>query len=329
MTSSKPRVGVSSCLLGERVRYDGGHKRDRFITDLLGQYVEYVPVCPEVEVGFPSPRPPLRLVGDPEAPRLVFAESGEDVTEKMEAWARERCEALENEALCGFIFKSKSPSCGMERVKVYDEGGVPSAVGVGIFARVFVAHFPLLPVEEEGRLHDVALRENFVERIFAVKRWQDLVELGRTRGHLVEFHARHKLLLMSHSPKHAKELGQLVADANSYRPTDLYERYLARFMEALAIPATAPKQCNVLQHVMGFFKEQLGADEKQELLDVIEQYRRRTVPLIVPITLLNHYVRKYGRVLGNAPANRSVGDYLAEQYYLHPHPIELSLRSYI
>jgi uncharacterized protein YbgA (DUF1722 family)/uncharacterized protein YbbK (DUF523 family) len=320
---SKPRLGVSTCLLGERVRYDGGHKRDRFITDELGRLVEFVPVCPEVEVGFPTPRPPLRLVGTPDSARLVFAESEEDVTDRMEAWARERCRELEDEDLCGYIFKSKSPSSGMERVKVYDANGVSSAAGVGVFARIFMEHFPLLPVEDDGRLHDGPLRENFIERVFAVARWHDLVGEGRTRGRLVEFHARHKLLLMSHSPKHQGELGQLVADANSYRPTDLHTRYFERFMQVLGLTATVPKQCNVLQHVMGFFKNQLTGDEKQELLDVIEQYRRRTVPLIVPITLLSHYVRKYGPVLGKSVA------YLADQYYLHPHPAELSLRSYI
>jgi uncharacterized protein YbgA (DUF1722 family)/uncharacterized protein YbbK (DUF523 family) len=319
----KPKLGVSSCLLGEHVRYDGGHRRDRFITDELARFFDFVPVCPELEIGLPTPRPPLRLVGPSEAPRLVFVEGGEDVTDRMEAWARTRCGELEHENLCGYIFKSKSPSSGMERVKVYDPNGVPANTGVGVFARIFMAHFPLLPVEDEGRLHDAGFRENFIERVFAVRRWQELVEQGRTRGHLVEFHARHKLLIMSHSPRHLTELGQLVADANSYRPTDLYERYFARFVEALKLTATVPKQCNVLQHVMGFFKKQLADDEKKELIEVIEQYRRGHVPLIVPITLLNHYVRLYG------PANRSVGDYLAQQHYLHPHPVELSLRSHI
>jgi len=317
----KPKLGVSTCLLGEHVRYDGGHKRDRFITDELGAYFEFVPVCPEVEVGFPTPRPPLRLVGPSDPPRLVFAQSGEDVTDRMEAWAHERCRELDEENLCGYIFKSKSPSSGMERVKVYDRNGVPANKGVGVFARVFMEHFPLLPVEDDGRLHDARLRENFIERVFAVKRWQDLVSSGKAtstkRGDLVKFHARHKLLIMAHSPKHLTEMGRLVADASSYRPTDLYNRYFQRFMEALKLTATVRKQCNVLQHVMGYFKKQLSPDEKQEVLEVIEQYRHGFVPLIVPITLLNHYVRKYGP------------EYLAEQYYLHPHPIELSLRSHV
>ncbi len=319
----KPKLGVSTCLLGERVRYDGGHKRDRFITDELGRFVEFVPVCPEVEVGLPTPRPPLRLVGRPDSARLVFAQSGEDVTDRMEAWARQRCAELEKENLCGYIFKSKSPSSGMARVKVYDENGVPVNKGVGVFARVFMEHFPLLPVEDEGRLHDLPLRENFLERMFAVKRWQELVEAGRRRGALVEFHARHKLLMMSHSPKHLRELGRLVAEAKKHSPAELYGGYFEGFMHALGLMATVSKQCNVLQHVMGYFKKHLTPDEKQELLEVIDQYRRRTIPLIVPITLLNHYVRKYRSALGDS------GAYLAQQHYLHPHPAELSLRSAI
>jgi len=319
----KPKLGVSTCLLGEHVRYDGGHKRDRFITDELSTHFDFVPVCPEVEVGLPTPRPPLRLVGPSDPPRLVFAESGEDLTDRMEAWARTRVRELEQENLCGYIFKSKSPSSGMERVKVYDKNGVPANTGVGVFARVFIEHFPLLPVEDDGRLHDARLRENFIERVFAVARWQELLQQGRTRGRLVEFHARHKLLIMAHSPKHLTELGRLVAAAKDYPPKDLYQRYHALLMTALKPMTTVRKQCNVLQHVMGYFKKQLSPDEKQELLETIEQYRRGTIPLIVPITLLNHYVRKYG------PADRTVGEYLAEQYYLHPHPAELSLRTHL
>lgn len=325
--ATTPKLGVSTCLLGERVRYDGGHKRDRFITDELGKHFDFVPVCPEVELGLPTPRPPLCLVATADPPRLVFAESGEDVTDRMETWARTRCKALDKQDLCGYIFKSKSPSSGMERVKVYDRNGVPANTGVGVFARIFMQHFPLLPVEDDGRLHDARLRRNFIERVFAVSRWQDLVASGRTRGRkrsdLVKFHSEHTLLIMAHSPKHLRVLGRLVAAAKDYPPKELYERYYALLMTALTLMATVRKQSNVLQHVMGYFKKQLSSDEKKELLETIEQYRRGTVPLVVPITLLNHYVRKYG------PANRTVGAYLADQYYLHPHPVELSLRSHL
>jgi len=311
------RLGVSACLLGENVRFDGGHKLDRFLTDTLGQFVEYVPVCPEVECGFPVPREAMRLVGDPAHPRLVTTRTNVDHTERMVAWARKRVAELEGEGLCGYVFKSNSPSSGMERVRVYDANGVPSKSGVGIFARIFMEHFPLLPVEDEGRLHDMKLRENFIERVFTLKRWRDTLAEGRTRGNLVAFHTRHKLLLLAHSPKHYKEMGSLVAHAGELSPDELFPRYEAMLMEAMRLKATPAKHANVLQHLMGYFKEQLSPDEKQELLEAIERYRKGHVPLIVPVTLINHYVRKYAQ------------PYLREQWYLNPHPIELQLRNHV
>ena len=311
------RVGVSSCLLGNNVRFDGGHKLDRFLTDTLGQFVEYVPVCPEVECGFPVPREALRLVGDAANPRLVTSRTNVDHTERMVSWARKRVAELEGENLCGYIFKSNSPSSGMERVRVYDSNGVPSKAGVGVFARIFMEHFPLLPVEDEGRLHDMKLRENFIERVFTLKRWRDTLTAGRTRGDLVAFHTRHKLLLLAHSPKRYREMGRLVAHAKGCPPDELFPRYEALLMEATGLKATAAKHANVLQHLMGYFKEQLSADEKQELLEAIENYRKGFMPLIVPITLINHYVRKYDQ------------PYLKDQWYLNPHPIELQLRNHV
>jgi uncharacterized protein YbgA (DUF1722 family)/uncharacterized protein YbbK (DUF523 family) len=311
------KLGISTCLLGERVRYDGGHKLDRYLRDTLGRYVEYVPVCPEVECGMSIPREALRLVGDPKAPRLMTVRTRVDHTERMLRWARKRVVELEKEGLCGYIFKSKSPSSGMERVKVYDEKGIPAKKGVGIFARVFMAHFPLLPVEEEGRLHDLRIRENFIERIFAFKRWRELLKEGKGRGGLVRFHTRHKLLILAHSPKHSRLLGRLVARAAELPPEALYREYQALLLDALRLKTTPKKNANVLQHIMGFFKKQLTADEKQELLEIIDHYRRGYVPLIVPVTLVNHYVRKNDQ------------PYLAEQHYLHPHPLELQLRNHV
>jgi uncharacterized protein YbgA (DUF1722 family)/uncharacterized protein YbbK (DUF523 family) len=313
----KIKLGISSCLLGNQVRFDGGHAWERFLTDTLGQYVEYVPVCPEVECGFGIPREALRLVGDPASPRLITVHTRQDHTDRMSSWARKRVSDLEKENLCGFIFKSKSPSSGMERVKVYDENGVPVKKGVGLFARAFMEHFPLLPVEEEGRLHDPTLRENFIERIFALQRWRALVDQKKKIAALVEFHTRHKLLILSHSPKHYQEMGRLVARATTIPLQKLYEQYQTCLMEALSIKSTAKKNSNVLQHMMGYFKDQLSADEKQEMLETIDLYRQGVVPLIVPITLINHYVRKY-----NQP-------YLREQYYLQPHPVELQLRNHV
>jgi uncharacterized protein YbgA (DUF1722 family)/uncharacterized protein YbbK (DUF523 family) len=313
----KIKLGISTCLLGENVRFDGGHKLDRFLTDTLGQYVEYVPVCPEVECGLPVPRESMHLEGDLDSPRLVTSRTKQDMTEKMVNWARRRVNELEKEGLMGFIFKSDSPSSGMERVRVYNEKGMPVKKGVGMFAKAFMEHFPLLPVEEEGRLHDPKLRDNFIERIFALARWRDVLAKGMTRGNLVDFHTRHKLLILSHNPKNYQTMGQLVAQAKAIPLKELYGQYQSVLMEALQLKTTPKKNANVLQHMMGYFKEQLSPDEKQELLEIIELYRREYLPLIVPITLIKHYVRKYDE------------SYLKEQEYLNPHPIELQLRNHV
>ena len=311
------RLGISACLLGESVRWNGGHARDRFLTDTLGQHVDYVPVCPEVECGLPTPREPVRQVGSPDSPRLVTTKTKVDLTDQMLTWARRRVVELEDEGLCGFIFKARSPSSGMERVKVYNEHGAAQKTGVGLFARAFMDHFPLLPVEENGRLCDARLRENFIERVFTLKRWRETLARGRRRGNLVDFHTRHKLLLLAHSPKHYREMGRLVGQAKALRPAELFEQYQELLMAAMYLKATPRKHVNVLQHMLGHFKRQLEPDEKQEVLEVLEQYRREVVPLIVPITLLAHYVRKYRE------------PYLGQQVYLHPHPAELRLRNHV
>jgi uncharacterized protein YbgA (DUF1722 family)/uncharacterized protein YbbK (DUF523 family) len=313
----KIKLGISACLLGENVRYDGGHKLDRFLKDTLGEYVDYVPVCPEFECGLGVPRESMRLVGDPDAPRLVTNTTKQDHTDRMLTWAAKRVAALEQEDLCGFVFKKNSPSSGMERVKVYNEKGMPAQKGVGLFARTFMEHFPLLPVEDEGRLHDPRLRENFIERIFVFKRWRALLSQSKRRGNLVDFHTQHKLLVLAHSPNLHREMGRLVARAKEVPLDDLYKRYETILMEALRLKTTSKKHVNVLHHIMGYFKKQLSPDEKQELLEVIDHYRQGHVPPVVPITLVNHYVRKYDQ------------PYLKQQYYLHPHPIELKLRNHV
>jgi len=315
--ADKIRLGISSCLLGEKVRYDGGHKWDRFLTGTLGKYVDFVPVCPEVECGLGIPREAMRLVGDATNPRLVTVRSGVDHTERMLAWARRRVVELEKEELCGFIFKSDSPSSGMERVKVYSASGSPVKTGVGLFARVFMEHFPLLPVEEEGRLHDPTLRENFIEAIFTLKRWREMLASHGGRGALVDFHTRHKLLLRSHSLEHLRRLGKLVAQAADLPVPELYDRYLKLLLETLRRKTTSRKNTDVLYHLMGYFKGDLSADEKQELRDLIDLYHRGIVPLIVPVSLISHYVRKYHQ------------HYLKDQWYLNPHPLELQLRNHV
>jgi uncharacterized protein YbgA (DUF1722 family)/uncharacterized protein YbbK (DUF523 family) len=313
----KIKLGISSCLLGENVRYDGGHKLDRFLKDTLGQYVEYVPVCPEVECGLDVPRESMHLEGDPESPRLVTTHTKQNMTGRMIPWANKRVAKLEKEDLCGFIFKSNSPSSGMKGVGVYNERGMPVKKGMGIFAGIFMDHFPLLPVEDEERLHDPGLRENFIDRIFALRRWREVLTKKKSRGNVVGFHTGHKLLIISHSPRHYQVLGKLVAKAKDFSLIDLYRQYQTLLMEALKLKTTPKKNANVLQHIMGYFKEELSSDEKKELVDAIDHYRQGYIPLVVPLTLINHYVRKY-----NQP-------YLKQQAYLNSHPLELQLRNHV
>jgi uncharacterized protein YbgA (DUF1722 family)/uncharacterized protein YbbK (DUF523 family) len=312
------RLGVSTCLLGEKVRYDGQHQLDRYLVNTLGQFVEWVPVCPEVEIGLPIPRPSLRLVGDPEAPRLVELKSGNDYTERMQSWARERLEQLAEADLHGFVFKRGSPSSGLFRVKIYTEAGMPSSKGAGIFPREVMRRFPLLPLEEDGRLHDLKLRENFVERIFAYYRWREMLQQDPGPGGLVRFHTAHKLTLMAHSPKHYREMGQLVAQAGTLPWNELVDTYGRQLTEGLKVLATPGRHANTLQHLMGFLKEQLDSADKAELLELIDDYRRGMLPLIVPLTLLQHHLKRH-----------EVPDWVHQQVYLHPYPKELMLRNHV
>ena len=307
------RLGVSSCLLGNCVRYDGGHQHDSFLTDTLGQYVEYVPVCPEVECGLSTPRESMRLVGDPADPRLVTSRSGQDYTDQMKKWALARVKELAKEELDGFVFKRMSPSSGMARVKVYSEAGMPNNKGIGIFAKIFMDHFPFLPAEEDGRLHDPVLRENFIQRIFIHKRWRELVATAKKRGGLVDFHTTHKLLLFSHNEKDYREMGRLVAKAKDLSVNELFDRYEGLLMNALKKKSTVKKHTNVLLHIFGYFKNDLSAFEKEEILEIIDQYHQEMIPLIVPLTLMKFFAKKFKQ------------EYLVNQHYLDPHPLQLKL----
>ncbi len=319
MDTPRPiRVGVSACLLGQELRWDGGHKHDRYLSDILGRHFELVPVCPEVELGMGVPREPVRLAGEAEAPRMVGRKSGEDWTERMSAWSAQRVDALEAEDLSGYVLKRASPSCGMERVKVWsDKPGPPRKAGVGLYARALMARYPLLPVEEEGRLNDPALRENFIVRVFAHHRLRALFRGRLLRGDVVAFHAREKFLLLAHSPKHYRELGPLVAAIKDLAPEDFRQRYTTLFLTALAHKATPRKNVNVLQHLLGFLRDRIGAAERADILRVIESYQAGLVPLIVPVTLLNHHIQVQGL------------DYLQAQSYLQPAPAELALRNHV
>ncbi|HEY3447179.1 MAG TPA: DUF523 and DUF1722 domain-containing protein [Myxococcales bacterium] len=312
------RLLVSACLLGERVRYDGQHKYDPFLVETLGRFVEFVRVCPEVDCGMPTPRPSMHLVGEAASPRLV-SRTGEDLTEQMQRFARSQVERYAGLELCGYVCKKDSPSSGMTRVKVYPpvEGRMPERSGAGLFTRAFMERWPLIPVEEEGRLNDPGLREAFIERVFCMRRWYDLVRGGTDRGRLVEFHADHKYLLLGHGRAGYTELGRLVAEAKRHPPAELYRRYLEGFAAALAVRTTPKKVTDVLQHMMGFFKRDLDAEEKAELLQTLSDYKAGQVPLVVPLTLIKHYVRKFGV------------EYLERQVFLNPYPAELMLRNHV
>jgi uncharacterized protein YbgA (DUF1722 family)/uncharacterized protein YbbK (DUF523 family) len=310
------KIGISSCLLGNKVRYDGGHSHDRYLTQTLGLFTEYVPVCPEVECGMPIPREAVRLVGPTENPRLVTQKTAMDKTDQMKTWIKGRLEELAKEDLCGFIFKSKSPSSGLYRVRVYGDDCNVRKNGTGLFAKAFTKAFPRIPVEEAGRLNDPKLRENFIENIFSLQRWRQLFDHPLTLGGLVEFHTQNKLLILSHNQDIYRKMGKLVAQGKSDEFPLLINNYEDLLLNVLRLPTTVKKNINVLQHIMGYFKKNLSHDEKQELLSVFDQYRSGYVPIIVPITLINHYVRKYDQ------------PWLKTQTYLNPHPFELKLRNY-
>jgi uncharacterized protein YbgA (DUF1722 family)/uncharacterized protein YbbK (DUF523 family) len=311
------RVGISSCLLGQEVRYDGGHQKDAYITGVLARHFSWVPVCPELEIGMGVPREPIRLVGDAAAPRLLGVTSGTDHTEGMSEFARRRVAELARRGLSGYVLKRASPSCGMERVKVYRESGPPQRTGVGLFARVLLEALPLLPVEEEGRLNDARLRDNFITRVFAYRRLAALREMTPRPADVVAFHTAHKYLLLAHSPVAYARLGRLVAGIKGQPMTAWLARYAEGVMRALQAPATPKKHVNVLQHIMGFFKDRLAAPEKRELLGVIGDYAEGLVPLVVPITLINHHVARFDVA------------YVRDQVYLRPHPKELMLRNHV
>jgi len=309
------RIGISSCLVGQPVRFDGNHKHDHYITGTLGTVFEFVPVCPEVGIGLGTPRPTIHLVGTAEAPRAVGVKVADlDVTDKLVRYGQRMAGKLTE--LSGYIFKSKSPSCGMERVRLYDGKGGGSKQGVGLYAREIMQAHPLLPVEEEGRLGDPLLRDNFLECVFTYHRWQQLNTQRLTPKRLVEFHTRHKLSIMAHSTEQYRALGQLVATAGTRPIRELADEYATLLMQTLRRRATARSHTNVLMHILGYLKKHLSSADKQELLELIEGYRLDRIPRIVPITLLKHHFRNYPNA------------YIADQTYLNPDPLELKLRSY-
>jgi uncharacterized protein YbgA (DUF1722 family)/uncharacterized protein YbbK (DUF523 family) len=310
------RIGVSSCLLGERVRFDGGHTRDRFVTDELGRWVQYVPVCPEMESGMGAPRPTMRLVEDSSGTRLVAPSTGRDLTAQLTDFSASRVGTLGE--LDGYVLKSKSPSCGMERIRVYGrDGDFRHKSGVGFFAAELKRRWPLLPLEEEGRLNDSRLRENFIERIFLSNRWRVYLLSEPSRGRLVQFHTAHKLLVRAHNEAAYRRLGRLVAAFGTRPEAEIHGEYALELQRALGTRSTPKKHANVLQHALGYLKRALDPKEKREILTAIDDFRRGLLPLVVPVTLLRFAIVTHGV------------DYLRSQLYFDPHPKELMLRNHV
>jgi uncharacterized protein YbbK (DUF523 family)/uncharacterized protein YbgA (DUF1722 family) len=309
------RIGISSCLLGEQVRYDGGHKRDAFLTEELGRHVEFVPVCPEVEIGLGVPRPTLRLERRGGEVRMVVTDTGEDLTERMRIWAEGAVARIAAAELDGYVLKKSSPSCGMERVKVYDENGSPAPGGRGLYAEALIERLPLLPVEEEGRLRDARLRERFAERVFGRARVREFFASDWGPAQLVGFHTAEKMLVRVHDPPLALELGRLVSEAGSLPREELAQRYADLHARALEREATPGRHQDVLEHLAGHVKGDVSSADRSELQRAIEEYRDGVVPLAVPLALLRRHIRA------------ASAEWAAAQVYLEPAPRDLGLRS--
>lgn len=310
------KMGISSCLLGNEVRHDGGHKRNIYVMSALSEYFSFRPFCPEVAIGLGVPRPTIRLSKIENHIRLVGTKDPDmDLTDDMNRWSENAMNGMND--LSGFILKSNSPSCGMERVRVYDSNGMPSRDGTGLFARVLMEKNPALPVEEEGRLNDPVLRENFIERVFVYYRWQKMVEGGFTVSDLMAFHQQHKFILLAHNEQEYRKLGPLIAAVNRNNLEHTAEEYLVRMMTCMKSRASRKRHTNVLMHVMGYLKKKIDSDDKKELIEILDNYRLGKVPLIVPITLMKHHLRVYP------------DEYISSQYYMAPYPEELMLRNMV
>ncbi len=317
MSNPLIRVGVSACLLGQEVRYDGNHKRNSFVADVLGQHCRLVPICPEVEVGMSVPREAVRLEGDREAPRMIGIESGTDWTARMNKYVSRRVRRGDVVDLSGYVLKKGSPSCGMQRVKLFGDTGRPRRQARGLFASALIQQYPLLPVEEEGRLNDSKLREYFIVRVFAYHRLRGLFKERFNLAKLARFHTNHKYLLLTHSLQHYKLLDQLVDNARWYKASEIRPKYGTLFMEALKVKSTARKNISALGKILRFLRNHLTSVENRDILRVMEDYRKGLVPLIVPLTLVRHHVNTHG-----------IGC-MRDQVYLYPHPKELMLRNHV
>lgn len=311
------RIGVSACVVGERVRYDGSHARDAYLTDTLAKYVEFVPLCPEVACGMGVPREKIRQVDCAGDIRLIGHESGEDWTSRMNAWAGRALTGLDEDGLCGFVLRNASPSCALMQGRIFSTTGGPHRRGAGFFAARLIERFPLLPVETDERLHIPLLRENFIRRVFVFRRWRELLAKGMQIGHLVDFHTRHKMLIRAHDLRGYREMGRLLGESSVFNTAEVFASYASLLFRSLALKATPTKNADVLMHAMGFFKQDIDSRDKQELLDLITAYKEGRIPLLIPVTLLNHYARKHAR------------PYLLQQFFLNPDPAELKLLNHV
>lgn len=317
MSEIKIPVGISSCLLGEQVRFNGGHKQSRFCLDHLSRVFEFQGFCPEVAIGMGVPREPIRLLGSVEAPRAVgTVDPSVDVTDDLDAYGVEVGEL--SKSLCGYILMKNSPSCGLFSAKVYNEkGGVWPGKHAGIFARALTRVNPLIPVEEEGRLNDALLRENFIARVFAYSDWKATVAGAPTADKIVKYHSRYKYLLMAHGQAPYRELGRMVAQAGVGDVMEFADRYISAFMAAITKPASRKGHANTLYHLVGYLREEVPGTIRQELVESIEEYRKGIVNLAVPVALLKHYLKMHG------------SDYIKDQAYLAPYANDLGLRNAI
>ncbi|MEZ8194122.1 YbgA family protein [Vibrio cortegadensis] len=307
-------IGVSACIIGNPVRFDGGSKLNHFLARDLVDYFSFVPVCPEVSIGMPTPRPAIRLVSDEERIRLLQSQdSSKDHTDNMIQFSKQKVQDLGKKELCGYVVCANSPTCGMERVKVY-QGNQAQKNGVGLFTQELMEQMPWLPVEEDGRLQDPVLRENFITRVYSLRDFYDSMGGDPTPGKIVAFHSRYKLSLMAHHPESYKLLGRLVAHIKDYDENEFYQRYRTEFMQAIRNRASRKNNTNVLMHIQGYFKTLLTGTQKAELCRVIDQYRTGLLPILAPLTLINHYLEAFP------------DSYLLQQKYLQPYPQELGLR---
>lgn len=315
-SDSKAKIAVSSCLLGNSVRFNGGHCKDKFICNQLSDFFDMMSFCPEVEMGMPVPRPTLRLVETAQGERLICPQTGDDYTEQIIAYSKEKVKALAEHNLSGIILKSASPSCGLFRVKKYTPAGNPNYRSNGFFARTLKDYFPTLPIEEEGRLNDAGLRENFIYRVYTFQDWQE-VKASHKIHELFQFHARHKYRLMAHNQNTVRLLGHYLANHTERSIEDTIEHYEKTFFKEISTPPSRKNHANSLAHVMGYFSKKISSEERQSLAKLIDDYRNNLIPLIVPMTRIRYYL------------DRFKDPYIDQQIYLYPHPAELKLLNVI